>query len=163
MEQLYYNLSEEEFTKGRKILLWIFASLFFIAGLYVVTAKPLFGHESIAPILSTAPFGISLIVFLFAALASIKRSDLFFLVDYGKIEFRYGIINAKRHIYQWNEIKEICMPLKQRKIKLILKDGTSYVIDLTYLQRRKSTIIYKHIYQEAREQGLNIIKVQTLS
>lgn len=163
MEQLYFNLSEEEFTKGRKALLWVFSGLFFIAGLYVVTAQPLFGHESIPPVLSTAPFGISLIVGLFAALASIKRSDLFFLVDYGKIEFRYGMIRPKRRSFQWIEIKEMVMPHKQRKIKLNLTNGTSFIIDLNYLQRKKSTLIRKHIYKSALEKGIPIIKVQNLS
>jgi len=163
MEQLYFNLSEEEFTKGRKILLWIFAGFFFIAGIYVVTAKPIFGHNSIPPILATAPFGISFIVSAFAALASIKRKDLFFLVDYGKIEFRYGLLNPKRHSYQWIEIKEMIMPHNQRKVKLNLLNGTSYVIDLNYLQRKKSTLIRKHIYKCAVEKGIPIIRVQTLS
>lgn len=162
MEQLYFNLSEEEFTKGRKVLLWIFAGLFFIAGLYVVTASPVFGHHSIPPVLATAPFGISLIVSLFAALATIKRPDLFFLVDYGKIEFRYGIFRPKRHSFQWNQIKEMVVPHKQRKVKLIFIDGTSFVIDLNYLQRKKSILIIKHLYKYALEKGINIRKVMTL-
>jgi hypothetical protein len=163
MEQLYFNLSEEEFSKGRKVLLWVFASLFFIAGMYVVTAKPIFGHNSIPPVLATAPFGISLIVSAFAAMATIKRKDLFFLVDHGKIEFRYGIINAKRHSFEWTEIKEMVMPHKQRKIKLILNNGTTFVIDLTYLQRKKATLIRQRIYHDAREKGLNVSRVQNLS
>lgn len=163
MEQLYFNLSEEEFTKGRKILLWIFAGLFFLAGLYVVTAQPLFGHQSIPPVLSAAPFGICLIVTVFALLASVKRSDLFFLVDYGKIEFRYGILRAKRHSFQWHDVKEMIFPSKQRKIKLLFMDGTSFVIDLNYLQRKKSTLIRKHIYKTASEKGINIKKVQNLN
>ena len=163
MEQLYYNLSEEEFTKGRKILLWVFAGLFLLAGLYVVTAKPVFGHESIPPVLSVAPFGICFIVTLFATLASVKRSDLFFLVDFGKIEFRYGILRPKRHSFEWAEIKEMVMPQKQRKIRLNLNDGKSFVIDLNYLQRKKSTIIRKHIYKCAVEKGINIVRVENLS
>jgi hypothetical protein len=162
MEQLYFNLSEEEFTKGRKILLWVFAGLFFLAGLYVVTASPIFGHQSIPPVLSVAPFGICFIITLFALLATIKRADLFFLVDYGKIEFRYGIIRPKRHSFEWNKIKEIVMPHKQRKIKLLLMDSTSFVIDLNYLQRKKSILIIKHIYKSASEKGVPIRKVQTL-
>jgi hypothetical protein len=162
MEQLYFNLSEEEFTKGRKVLLWVFAGLFFLAGLYVVTARPVFGHESIPPVLSTAPFGISLIVSAFAALATIKRSDLFFLVDYGKIEFRYGLLNPKRHSFEWTEIKEMIMPHKERKIKLLLNNGTFYIIELNYLHRRKSTLIRQHIYRCAIEKGIHVTKVQTL-
>ena len=89
---------KEEFTKGRQGSFMDFCrSCSFLAGLYVLTASPVFGHESIHPVISVAPFGISFIVLLIAALASIKRNDLFFLVDDGKIEFRYGIFRPKRH------------------------------------------------------------------
>ncbi|HBH83160.1 MAG: hypothetical protein A2X05_17475 [Bacteroidetes bacterium GWE2_41_25] len=162
MDQLFYNLSEEEFTKGRKVLLWIFAFLFLIAGLYVLTAAPIFGHLSIHPILSVAPFGISFVVLIIALLATIKRKDLFFLIDEGKIEFRYGIFRPKRHSFKWTEIKEMVFPSKQRKIKLILNDGTSYVIELSYIQRKKSTIIRQHIYHAAHHNGIKTIKVMTL-
>ena len=47
MENLYYNLSEEEFSKGRKILLWGFAGLFFLAGVYVLIISLVLGHKSI--------------------------------------------------------------------------------------------------------------------
>lgn len=162
MDQLYFNLSEEEFSKGRKVLLWIFAFLFFLAGLFVLTASPIFGHKSIHPVISVAPLGISLVVLMIAILATVKRSDLFFLVDDGKIEFRYGIFRAKMHSFQWTEIKEMTFPEKQRKIKLILNDGTSFIIDLSYLQRKKSTIIRKHIYHAAHQKTINIIRVMTL-
>ena len=56
MEKVYYNLSEEEFSKGRKILLWGFAGLFFLAGLYVLLADIVFGQKSIPAVLSIAPF-----------------------------------------------------------------------------------------------------------
>ena len=94
MENLYYNLSEEEFSKGRKILLWIFAGLFFLAGVYVLVISLVFGHKSIPAVLSLAPFGISLVVTIIATFATIKRKDLFFSVDDDKIEFRYGIIQT---------------------------------------------------------------------
>jgi len=162
MEQLFFNLSEEEFSRSRKVLLWVFVVLFFVAGLYVLSASPVFGHKSIHPVISVAPFGISFVVFLIALLATIKRKDLFFLVDYGKIEFRYGIFRPKRHSYQWTEIKEMVFPQTQRKIKLLLNDGTNYVIDLSYLQRKKSTLIRKHIYHVAHQKNINIIKVRTL-
>ena len=162
MDQLFFNLSEEEFSKGRKVLLWIFVFLFFIAGLYVFTAAPLFGHKSINPVISAAPFGISLVVLLIAILATVKRSDLFFLIDDGKIEFRYGIFRAKRHSFQWTEIKEMVFPHNQRKIKLILNDGTSFMIDLSYLQRKKSTLIKKHLFHVAHQKTINISKVMSL-
>ena len=162
MDQLFFNLSEEEFSKSRKVLLWIFVFLFFVAGLYVLTASPVFGHESIHPVISVAPFGISFVVFLIALLATIKRKDLFFLVDEGKIEFRYGIFRPKRHSFAWTEITEMTFPQKQRKIKLILNNGSFYVIELSYLQRKKSTLIRKHIYHAAHQRNINIVKVNTL-
>lgn len=162
MENLFYNLSEEEFTKGRKILLWIFASLFFLAGIWVLFASLILGQKNLPAVLSTAPFGISLIVSVFAAFATIKRKDLFFLVTDEKIEFRYGIFRPKQHSFKWIDIKEMMMPHKQKKIKLFLNDGSFFIIDLTWLQKKKTSIIRKHIYHAARERNMNVIKVDTL-
>ena len=159
MENLYYNLSEEEFSKGRKLLLWIFAGLFFLAGVFVLLQSIAFGHSSIAPTLSIAPFGICFVVSIVALFATIKRDDLFFSVDDEKIEFRYGILKAKRHSFNWDNISELMMPHKQKKIVLILKGGTSYIINLTWLQKKKSSHIRKHIYHAAREKNLSVTKV----
>jgi len=163
MENLFYNLSEEEFSKGRKLLLWGFAILFFLAGLYVLFVSLILGHESIHAILSLAPFGISLIVGLIAVFDSIKRNDLFFLIDDDKIEFRYGIINPKKHTFNWTDIKEVVMPHKQKKAMLHLKDGSSFVIDLTWLQKKKAALIRKHIYYATKQKNLNLIKVNNLT
>ncbi len=162
MENLFYNLSEEEFTKGRKILLWVFASLFFLAGIWVLFANLVLGQKNLPAVLSTAPFGICFIVSVFAAFATIKRKDLFFLVNDEKIEFRYGILRPKKHSFKWLDIKEMMMPHKQKKIKLMMNDGSSFVIDLTWLQKKKTSIIRKHIYHAARERNMNVIKVNTL-
>ena len=91
MENLYYNLSEEEFSKGRKILLWGFAALFFLAGIYVLFVSLILGQKSISPVLSIAPFGISLVVSIIAAFATFKGTDLFFSIDNDKIEYKFGI------------------------------------------------------------------------
>jgi hypothetical protein len=163
MENLYYNLSEEEFSKGRKILLWGFASLFFLAGLFIIIKSIVFGHKSIPPILSLVPFGISLVVSIIAAFATIKRKDLFFLIDNDKIEFRYGIIKPKKHSFNWIEVKELVMPHRQKKAMLVFKDGSSFIIDLTWIQKKKSSHIRKHIYHAAREKDLNVIKVNNLT
>ncbi len=159
MENLYYNLSEEEFSKGRKLLLWIFAGLFFLAGVYVLLLGPVFGQKNINPTLSIAPFGISFVVFLIATLSTVKRKDLFFLVDDDKIEFRYGIIKAKKHSFKWEDINELIMPHKQRKVVLHLKGNTYYTINLTWLQKKKSSLIRKHIYHAARSKNLIVTKV----
>jgi len=62
MESFYYNLSEEEFSGGRKVLLWGFAALFFLAGVYILIVSLGLGQKSIPAVLSVAPFGISLVV-----------------------------------------------------------------------------------------------------
>jgi hypothetical protein len=159
MEKLYYNLSEEEYSKGRKILLWIFVAAFFLGGVYVAMLSPVFGVHHIKPSLSLAPFGISLIVGIIALFATVKRKDLYFLVDDDKIEFRYGILRPKKNSFLWSDIKEFVIPHKERKVKLIFKDGTSYIINLTWLQRKKSSHIKKHLYNSAKAKNLNILKV----
>jgi hypothetical protein len=55
------------------------------------------------------------------------------------------------------------MPRRQKKIKLIFKDESSFVIDLTWIQRKKSSKIRNHMFHVAREKDLNVIKVLTLS
>jgi len=161
MENLFYNLSEEEFSKSRKILLWIFVVLFFLGGVYVAISHLLGIHE-IDPVLSIAPFSISLIVGIIAAFASIKRKDIFFSIDEEKIEFRYGLIRPKKYSFPWSNIQKMVLPHKERKAKLIFMDGSSHVIDLSYIQRKKSTAIRKHLYHAAKYKNLTIEKVTHL-
>jgi len=161
MEELYYNLSEEEFSKGRKALLWVFASLFFIAGSYMLFASLVLGHKGILPI-SLVPYGISVVVFTIAIFATIKRNDLFFLITDEKIEFRYGIVNAKKQSFKWTEITEIVVPQRQKKMMLRFRNGSSFVINLTWLKKEKGSRIKKHLYHAAREKNLQIITVITL-
>jgi hypothetical protein len=159
MEKLFYNLSEEEFTKGRKILIWVFFAAFFLGGVYVALVGPLFGVNRVKPILSLAPFGISFIVGLVAVYATVQRKDLYFLIDDEKVEFRYGVFKPKKYSFKWSDMREIVMPHQERKIKVIFKDGTSYIIDLMYIQRKKSILIRKHFFHSAREKNLNVLKV----
>ncbi len=159
MENLYYNLSEEEFSKGRKILLWVFSGLFFLAGVFILLQRLVFGLKSIHAVLSVVPFGISLVVAVIATFASVKRKDLFFSVDDEKIEFRYGIIRPKKFSFGWDDIREMIMPQKQKKIVLMLKEKKPFIINLTWLQKKKSTNIRKHIYHAARQKNINVIKV----
>jgi hypothetical protein len=162
MESLYYNLSEEEFSRGRKILLWGFSALFLLAGIYVLIVNLIFEHKSIPLFISLITFGISLFVAVIAAFATIKRKDLFFQVNDEKIEFRFGIINPRKHTFLWIDIKELIMPHKQKKAMLLLKDGSSFLINLNWLQKKKSSLIRKHIYLIAKEKNLNVIKVSNL-
>lgn len=162
MEKLYFNLSEEEFSKGRKILLWVFASLFLLASVYVLVTNLAFGHKSIPLFISLITFGISLFVSVIAAFATIKRKDLFFIVNDEIIEFRFGILKPKKHTIKWADIKELIMPGKQKKILLRLNDGSSFLINLNWLQKKKSSMIRKHIYLSAKQKNLKVTKVSTL-
>jgi hypothetical protein len=54
------------------------------------------------------------------------------------------------------------MPSRQKKVKLVFKDGSSFVINLTWIQRKKSSSIRKHIYHVAREKDLNVRKVLSI-
>ena len=163
MENLYLNLSEEEFSKEKKILLWGFAALFFLAGVYILVVSLIFGQKSIPPVLSVAPFGISLVVSVIAGFATFKGTDLFFSIDDDKIEYKFVIIKPMTHSFKWTDIKELVMPHRQKKVKLIFKDGSSFVIDLTWIQKKKSSQIRKRIFHSAREKDLNVIKVITLT
>lgn len=163
MEPLFYNLSEEEFSKSRKILLWIFVLAFFAGGLGILLAGPVFGLNEIKASFSIAPFGISLIVGIITLFATIKREDLFFLIDDEKIEFRYGLIKPRKHTFLWENVKELVIPHKERKVKLIFIDGQSFVINLTWLQRKKSHLIRKRLFTTAKYKDMNIHKVMTLS
>lgn len=160
MENMYYNLSEEEFSKSRKILLWIFSGLFFIAGLWVLILHFAFGKkESMPVVLSIVPFSISLVVSLIAIFSSVKRKNQYFSMDDEKLEFRFGIIMPKKYTYRWEDMKELVIPHRQKKAKINFKDGSSHIINLTWLQKKKSSLIRKHIYQAAWEKQLKISKV----
>jgi hypothetical protein len=162
MENLYFNLSEEEFSKGRKILLWSFSSLFLLAAFYVLVANLALGQKNVPLFIALITFGISLFVAVIAAFATIKRKDLFFMVNNERIEFRFGIIRPRKHTFKWTDIKELTVPSKQKKVLLLLNDGSSFVINLNWLQRKKSSLIRKHIYLEAKERNLKVVKVPTL-
>jgi hypothetical protein len=163
MEKMYYNLSEEEFSGGRKTLLWGFAALFLIAGMYVLFASLILGHKSISPVLSVAPFGISFVVSIIAGIATFKGTDLFFVINNEKIEYKFGVIRPSTHSFNWIDVKEIIMPRKQKKIKLVFIDGSSFVINLNWIQRKKASLIRKQIFYAAKEKGLNVIKVVSLA
>ena len=162
MEQLYYNLSEDQFTNERRILLRILAVLFYLGSVYVLIAKPVFGHRNMPQILAIPPFFIGLVVTGFTIWGRLQRKDLFFLVDYGKIEFRFGIFRAKRHSFKWSKISSLVMPLTQRKIQLNLNDGSSFVINLAYFKQQKSTSIKNHIYKLAIEKEIETTVVKML-
>jgi membrane protein YdbS with pleckstrin-like domain len=159
MENLHLNLSEEEFSTGRKVLLWTFSFLFFLATIYILVINLVLGHKSIPLFIALITFGITLFVAIIAAFASIRRKDLFFTVDDEKIEFRYGILRPMKHTFKWVDIKELVMPQKQKKAAILLNDGSSFLINLNWLQKKKSSLIRKYIYIHAKEKNLKVTKV----
>jgi hypothetical protein len=163
MENLHYNLSEEEFSKSKKILLWSFALFFFIAGAATLYVTLVYQDSSINVAVSAVPFGISLAVGIIAGMATFKRSDNFFTVDNEKIEFRYGFMNPKSTSYIWSDVIEVQFPHKQKKVKLILKNNLSAIINLTWIQKKKASHIRKHLFYCAKEKNINIVKTQVLS
>ena len=163
MENLYYNLSEEEFSKRGKILLWCFATLFFLAGSYVLFVSLILGQISIPPILSVAPFGISLVVAIIAGLATFKGTNLFFSIDADKIEYKFGAFKPATHSFKWTDVQELVMPRKQKKVMFVFKDGSRVIINLNWMKRNKSSSIRKHIYHVAREKDLAVTKVSLIS
>jgi hypothetical protein len=163
MENLFINLSEKEFSRASKTLLWSFSALFFIAGIYVLFVSLVLGQKSIPAILSVSPFGISLVVGIIAAVATFKGTDNFFLIDKDKIEYKYGFFKPVDHLFNWSDISELVMPQRQKKVMLIFKDGSSFIINLTWIQREKSSSIRKRIFHVAREKDLNVKKVLVLA
>ncbi len=161
MENVHFNLSEEEFSKSKKVMLWIFASCFFFAGIATLLMSLLY-DSSIKPGVSAAPLGISLVTGIIAGMATFKRSDHYFSIDDDKIDFKYGMGNAKVTTIKWEDIKDIYFPHKQKKIKVVMKDNTQTIINLTWVQKKKSSLIRKHLFTAAREKNINLIKVQVL-
>jgi len=156
MENLHYNLSEEEFSKGKKAILWIFALIFFLAGLGTI-----FMTTKIS--LSAAPFGISIVTGIIAGMATFSRKDHYFIIDNEKIEFKYGMINPQKTTYLWNDVVDIYFPHKEKKVKLVMKNNTSAIINFTWIQKKKSSLLRKHLFYAAKEKNINIIKTQVLS
>jgi hypothetical protein len=160
MENQYFNLAEKEFSKESKIILWCFSGLFFLTGVFILFRTLVLGNVDISAGLSAAPFGISIVVGIIAAYATIKRTNLYFAITDEKLEFRYGILKPKMRLLKWAEIREIIIPSKQRKVIVIFNDGGFFVINLTWIEKKKSTHIIKHIYHMAREKNVNIKKVK---
>ena len=129
-----------------------FCRIIFLAGIYILIESLILGKKVYLLIISVAPFGISLVVSIIAGFATFKGTDLFFSIDNDKIEYKFGMLKPVTHSFHWNDIKELVMPRKQKKIKLIFKDGSSFIINLTWIQRKKSSHIRKQfsMLQEKR-------------
>jgi hypothetical protein len=162
MENLFYDLSEPQFSKGRKILLWAFSFIFFLAGSAVIFMNLVFHDQSMHITLAFIPYAISIVVAIIAFMATFKREGLYFLIDHEKIEFRFGIFKPVKHLFKWIDIKEIHLPHREKKVQLNLKDSTFFIINLTWLERRRTNQIRKYFFYAAKENNIPVLKVQML-
>jgi len=117
----------------RKILIWIFVGHSFRWSI-CCNVKSGFRKHSIKPVLSVAPFGISLIVGMIAAMLLLNERSLF-LIDDEKVEFRYGVFRPKNnHSHDGN--KRSCYAHKEKKAK-IFQECSSYIINLTGCREKR--------------------------
>lgn len=156
MEKLYYDLSKEEFSSGRKALLWIFSSVFILAGAAIIFMNVVQHDLSIHITFSIPPFGIGIFTGLIAFMATAKKKDHYFLMDDEKVEYRFGIFKPVKVSHKWVDIAEILMPHKEKKVLLVYKDKTMHMINLNWLEKKKTHFIRRQFYHAAREEKIEI-------
>lgn len=158
MENLNLNLSKNEFSKSRKILLWAIGLLFLSGAIWSLYLE-LFKHDtSVTAGLIIVLFAISAFIFFIASLASLNREDHYFIIDNDKISYRYGLLFSKHRTHNWPEVKEIIIQYNLRKATIITADGKRKIINLNWINRTGSKIILKHLYYTSRKIGIPITK-----
>lgn len=158
MDDLYFNLASEEFSKPRKILIWIIAILTALVAAWDSYLK-FFKHDTSADLgLTFSLYVITIFLFTIAILATKKRKEHFFKVDRENISYHYGLIFPSHRSYKWAEIRKVYMPPRSKNTVLILNNDKPVHINLTWVERNKSRIIRKHIYFSAKERGIEILK-----
>jgi len=162
MENQHYDLAEAEFSKEGKVILWIVAAFFLLTAVFILFRVFVLGNKDITATFVFVPLGISLFVSLIAYYATAKRKDLYFNIEDDKIEFRFGIINPKVKLFKWADIKELVVPSKQKRVKLNFNDGGFFIINLNWIEKKKSVSIIKNIYKMSLEKNIKITKVKFL-
>jgi hypothetical protein len=162
MEKLFYDLSVNEFSSGRKILLWIFSGVFFLAGAGILYMNVIQHDASIHISFSIPPFGIGIFTAIVAYMASSTRKDHFFLMDDEKIEYRFGLIKPQKVTHLWSDMTEILMPHKEKKVLLKFKNNSEALVNLNWIEKKKTHHIRKHFFYAAREKNINIVRVNHL-
>jgi len=162
MENQHYDLAEAEFSKEGKVILWIVAAFFLLTAVFILFRVFVLGNKDITATFVFVPLGISLFVSLIAYYATAKRKDLYFNIEDDKIEFRFGIINPKVKLFKWADIKELVVPSKQKRVKLNFNDGGFFIINLNWIEKKKSISIIKNIYKMSLEKNIKITKVKFL-
>lgn len=158
MDDLYFNLAKEEFSKSRKILLWVIA---IIAGSISIWASYLmfYKHDTYATLgLTVSLYLVTIFLFLIAILSTKKRKEHFFKVDNETISYHYGLLFPAHHTYTWKEIKKIFIPPHSKNATLLLDNDKAVHINLTWVEKNKSRMIRKHIFYTAKNMGKEVIK-----
>ncbi|MCU0362873.1 MAG: PH domain-containing protein [Bacteroidales bacterium] len=162
MENLHFNLSEEESSKGWKVLLGIFAGIFLLTGVYIIVNNLVFNRGNIPLTFSVVPIAIGILVASITIYVAVRRKEQYFNITDSEIEFRYGIMKARYHKFRWEDVREIMLPRGQKKARLHFRDGSDFIINLTWLDRQKAARIRKYILYVAREKDFPVHKVISL-
>lgn len=158
MEVLRLNLSRNEFSMSKKVLLWIVGSMFLAAGIWAIYMRFVKKDSSIQPGLTVVLFALSAFLFFIASLASFRKREHFFYVDNETITYRYGLISSRHQSYNWSEIKKIVMKYNQRKAILVFNNDKQVTINLNWINKSNSQIILKHIYYASKYKGLPVTR-----
>ncbi|MEZ4999340.1 MAG: hypothetical protein R2744_01345 [Bacteroidales bacterium] len=158
MDDLYFNLSEKEFSRGRKIILWIFGTIFILVGLWDLFLK-LFKHNNMASMgVTITAISIGLFVYLIAILASSRKQENYFKVDSNTISYRFGLVAPTMNEITWTEVKTIYMPSHHKNIFIGKNTGRIIKVNLTWIEKNKSRLIKRHIYYVAKQRNIEILK-----
>jgi hypothetical protein len=156
MEKLHYDLSKEEFSTGRKALLWIFSGVFFLAGAGIIFMNLILHDLSIHITFCIPPFGIAIFTGIIAYMATSKKKDNYFIMDDEKVEYRFGILKPVKFTHKWVDVEEIIIPHKEKKVLLRYKDKSFHLINLNWLERKKTHYIKRQFYHASREKNIGI-------
>ena len=158
MEDLSINLSKNEFSTGRKILLWIVATLFLGIGIWDLYLNLVKHDTSVNAGLTVVLFTISVFMYFIALLATLKRKEHYFKITNNSISYRYGLLFPKHHDHSWEKIEKVRIPKDAKKTILVLKTGKDEHINLTWVEKNNARIIRRHIYYSAKKRSIPIIR-----
>ena len=159
MDDLYFDLAKEEFSKGRKILIILMAAAALIITMWDSYIR-FFKHNVYSTLsLTITLYLVTAFLIMIAVLATKKRKEHFFKIDNNVLSFHYGLLFPSHHTYNWNEIDKIYVPPHSKNATVLLRSGKAVHINLTWIEKNKSRIIRKHIFYTAKAKGIDIAKM----
>ncbi len=158
MDNLHHKLSDQEFSTGRKALLWIVGSIFFCIGFWDIYKSNILNDDRISIGVVTVTFSIGLFIYFVAFLASRKKKEHFFTVDNNGISFRFGTFVEVHGNFTWQEIDHINFPPHTRLFVLNLKNGDKKAVNLNWINKDKGKSILRHVYYSAGSLGVKTLR-----